>query len=212
MSGEVYNLPITDYAFRKYCDNQRIQKGETTDFISHKLQQIFNQSDLFLRVGLSRRYKDVYWLLISGLYTFPDYRKQDYRERVFKRDFEDKVSILLNDSDGNNRAKAAYLLGESKNPAFVEVLCSATKDSDGNVRRLAASALGKIRDDRAIDALICLLHDSKPQVRQYAIKALGEIGSEKAIPELTKIRDDPIPYIKIAIETAIAKIKYSNKT
>lgn len=78
MSGEVYNLPITDYAFRKYCDSQRLQKGETTDFIRHKLQQIFNQSDLFLRVGLSRRYKDAYWLLISGLYTFPDYRKQDY--------------------------------------------------------------------------------------------------------------------------------------
>ncbi len=223
VSRDVYNLPIVDCVFRKYCDNQRIQKGKTTDVISHELQRILNQSEVFLRVGLTRLYKDVYWLQVSGVHAFPDYRNQDHEKRVSEllcqqneNPFEEPklkntIFILLNDSNGSNRANAAYLLGESKNPIFVEVLCSATKDPDGNVRRLAASALGKIGDHRAIDALIGLLYDSKPQVRQYAIKALGDIGDEKAIPELMKIKDDIIPYIRMATEATITKIKQTKE-
>lgn len=221
MSGDVYNLPITDCAFKKYCDNQRIQKGKTTDVICHELQRILNQSEVFLRVGLTRLYKDVYWLQVSGVHAFPDYREKYHEKRVSEPfdkqtkdtpediDFKNTVSVLLNDFSGSKRAHAAYLLGESRNPMVVEILCNATKDSDVNVRRLAASALGKMRANRATDALIGLLYDHNPQVRQYAVKALGEIGDEKALPELMKFEDDAIPYIKKAIDTAIEKIKKS---
>ncbi len=139
MSGDVYNLPITDCAFRKYCDNQRIQKGKTTDVISHELQRILNQSEVFLRVGLTRLYKDVYWLQVSGVHAFPDYREKDHEKRVSEPfdkqskdtsediDFKNTVSVLLNDFSGSKRAHAAYLLGEGRNPMVVEILCNAKK-------------------------------------------------------------------------------------
>ena len=125
------------------------------------------------------------------------------------KNFENIASTLLSDSNGNNRAKAAHVIGESGNPSFVEILCIATEDSDGNVRRMAASALGKIKDHRAIDALTNLLYDNKPQVRQYAIKALGNIGNEKSISKLEELEGDSIPYINTAIKIAIGKIKQS---
>ena len=93
----------------------------------------------------------------------------------------DLANILLNDPEGAKRAHAAYLLGETKDPKYVDVLCDATEDYDGNVRRLSASALGKIGDIRAEDALINLLNDVKPQVRQYSVNALKKIKSKKAI-------------------------------
>lgn len=216
MKGEIYNLPITDFAFRKHCDDQ-ISQGKKIEQINQDLKEIFNYGDLFLRVGLSRRWQEFYWLLVSGVHSFPDYRGIEHESKVEpfdiqnekstrKMNFEKEVEILSNDIDGSNRAHAAYLLGESKNQAFVDILCKATKDPDGNVRRMAASALGKIGDMRAIDALICLLNDNKHQVRQYAIKALGDIGNERAVPELMKFKDDSIPYVKKAIDTAIKNI------
>ena len=216
MNGEIYDLPITDFAFRKHCDDQ-ITQGKKINQINHDLKEIFNCVDLFLRIGLSRRWQEFYWLLVSGVHSFPDYRLTEYESKVEpfdiqnegctqKINFSKNVEILSNDIDGSNRAHAAYLLGESKNPAFVEILCKATKDPDGNVRRMAASALGKIGDKRAIDALICLLYDNKHQVRQYAIKALGDIGDERVVPELLKFKDDSIIYIKKAIDTAIKNI------
>jgi hypothetical protein len=119
---------------------------------------------------------------------------------------DEEVEILSNYKNSSRRAHAVYLLGEYKNPAFIDILCKATKDPNGNVRRMAASALGKIGDMHAIDALICLLNDDKPQVRQYAIKALGDISNERALPELFKFKEDSIPYIKKAVDTAIKKI------
>lgn len=216
MKDEIYDLPITDLAFRKHCDDQ-ISQGKKIDQINQDLKERFNYGDLFLRVGLSRRWQEFYWLLVSGVHSFPDYRGIEHESKVEpfdiqnekstqKMNFDKEVERLSNDIDGSNRAHAAYLLGESKNQAFVDILCKATKDPDGNVRRMAASALGKIGDMRAIDALICLLNDNKHQVRQYAIKALGDIGDERAVPELMKFKDDSILYVKKAIDTAIKNI------
>ena len=217
-TGEIYDLPVTDLAFREYCDSQRVQ-GCATDTISAKLQRRLSQSEVFIRVGLTRPFAKMYnrcYLQVSGVHAFPDYR-EDYYERAstFELsedvDYRNIISTLLNDSDGNNRAKAAYLLGETRNPLFVEVLCKATKDPDGNVRRLAASALGKIKDPRAIESLTNLLADAKPQVRQYAIKALGDIGDQRAMTKLRKFEEAPISYIRRAVKSAIAKIHHPNK-
>jgi len=196
---EIYDLPVTDLAFREYCDSQRVQ-GYTTDTISAKLRRRLSQSEVFLRVGLTRPFARMYnrcYLQVSGIHAFPDYREYYERTGTFELsediDYKSTISTLLNDSDGGNRAKAAYLLGETKNPSFVEALCKATKDSDGNVRRLAASALGKIKDPQAIESLTNLLTDAKPQVRQYAIKALGDIGNERTMPKLREFDEVPIP-------------------
>jgi len=108
MNGKVYNnLPITDCAFRKHCDNQRFQ-GKKIGQINHELKEIFNQCDLFLRVGLSRRWQGFYWLLVSGVYSFPDYMGKEYENKVQpfdiqnnsctqKMDFDKEVEILSND-------------------------------------------------------------------------------------------------------------------
>mgnify|MGYP002345460167 CR=1 FL=1 len=93
----------------------------------------------------------------------------------------EQVFILLNDIDSRNRAHAAFLLGETKDKQFVDVLCKATLDKEPNVRRLSASALGKIGDPKSKNALLKLLTDPKPQVRQYSAKALGKIGSKNQI-------------------------------
>ena len=106
------------------------------------------------------------------------HRNPNEEESIKTQNNNDIISTLENDRDSKNRAHAAYLLGETGNPEYVDVLCKATEDIDGNVRRLSASALGKIGDKRAKNALIKLLKDEKPQVRQYALKALGKIASK----------------------------------
>ena len=82
MSEEIYNLQVTDCAFREYCDTQRIQIGKNPGSIKDELRRKLNQSDLFLRVGLTRLFKGVHWLQASGLYAFPDYREKDYQKKV----------------------------------------------------------------------------------------------------------------------------------
>ncbi|VUT28177.1 MAG: putative ATP-dependent RNA helicase [Candidatus Syntrophoarchaeum sp. GoM_oil] len=82
MGGEVYGLPVTDCAFRDYCDVQRIQIGKNIGSISRELPHRLNQSDLFLRIGLTRLFEGVHWLQISGLYAFPDYKEEDCGNKV----------------------------------------------------------------------------------------------------------------------------------
>lgn len=72
-----YDLPVTDCAFRRYCDEQRIQKQRSVGFIGAELQRRFNQIDVFLRVGLARPFERMHnrcYLQVSGIHTFPDYR------------------------------------------------------------------------------------------------------------------------------------------
>lgn len=123
-----------------------------------------------------------------------------------KSEFIDLYNTLLNDHDANERAHAAFLMGESGNTQYVEVLCNATRDEDPNVRRLTASALDKMADERAENNLINLLEDSMPQTRQYAANALGKIKSFKALIPLKRLRSDPVQYVKHAAEKAISKI------
>ena len=214
---EIYDLPITDLAFREYCDSRRVQ-GEATDVTSARLKRTLSQSCVFIRVGLTRPFARMYnrcYLQVSGIHAFPGYAEYCERTGIFELpgdiDYKSTMSTLLNDPHGSNRAKAAYLLGETKNPLFIEVLCRATKDPDANVRRLAASALGKIKDPRAIESLASLLADARPQVRQYAIKALADIRDERAVPKLKRLEADPISYIRRAVKVAITKIHHANK-
>jgi hypothetical protein len=75
-AGGTYNLPITDCAFRNYCDKKRIEKHKNPNLIAAQLQSELNKNKPYLRVGLTRLFQGVNWLQISGLYTFPDYRNK----------------------------------------------------------------------------------------------------------------------------------------
>ena len=72
---EIYDLPITDLAFREYCDSQRVQ-GHATDIISAELKRRLSQSYVFIRVGLTRPFERMYnrcYLQVSGIHAFPGY-------------------------------------------------------------------------------------------------------------------------------------------
>jgi len=127
-----------------------------------------------------------------------------------KVDNLDLQNILLNDPEGAKRAHIAYLLGETKDPKYIDVLCEATKDKDGNVRRLSASALGKIGNIRAEDALIKLLKDPKPQVRQYTVKALRKIKSEKAVEHIRNMKYDKNRYVVKEVEEVSSNLNDTN--
>lgn len=76
-SRDQYDLPITDYAFYKYY-HDNLQKDINSYEINQHITSLFNKSDLYFRVGLSRvgnGFKNHY-LLITGIYSFPYYKKQ----------------------------------------------------------------------------------------------------------------------------------------
>jgi ATP-dependent DNA helicase RecQ len=105
MSGEIYDLPVTDCAFRKYCDAQRIQVGKDMDSISDELQQRLNDSDVYLRVGLTRVFEDKHWLQISGVHVFSDHQKAnlqvvDNAKKIVTRGNAEKLILDLLRSAG----------------------------------------------------------------------------------------------------------------
>jgi hypothetical protein len=64
-------FPITDLGFYDYA--RRMQDSRALPGLNH---EIARQEEVFLRIGLSRRYtnskgKDGYWLQANGIYTFP---------------------------------------------------------------------------------------------------------------------------------------------
>lgn len=66
-------LSVTDLGFFEHVGDaakRRMTASAATTFIR-------SQKELYLRIGLSRRYKvdsrDGYWAQINGIYTFPDY-------------------------------------------------------------------------------------------------------------------------------------------
>lgn len=127
--------------------------------------------------------------------------------KVSENNNDDIVYQLKHSTRSEKRAHAAYLMGESRDPAYIPHLCEAVHDANGNVRRLSASALGKIKNPNGLDALISLLDDDKHQVRQYAAKSLGMIGDVRALPYLLKTSQDPVYYVKDSAQNAIKKIR-----
>ncbi|GAB6056509.1 hypothetical protein JCM15415_18250 [Methanobacterium movens] len=69
---ETFNLPVTDLAFRDYF-NKKLENGYSSGYIADELLDKFEKNDSFLRLGLTRKFKDVYWIQITGAYTFPYY-------------------------------------------------------------------------------------------------------------------------------------------
>lgn len=69
-------LPITDLGFYDHVGNSATRTATTDKMNSF----IAGQDELYLRIGLSRIYKNPkgvegYWLQVNGIYTFPDFRR-----------------------------------------------------------------------------------------------------------------------------------------
>jgi hypothetical protein len=73
-SGNAYDLPVVDLAFRYYLD--QLRGSMSAQLASHDLTACLRKRDAYLRVGLARHW-DLYpercYLQITGVHTFPDY-------------------------------------------------------------------------------------------------------------------------------------------
>lgn len=79
-SNQVYKqIPITDLSLRYYIEYLRVHKHYSPPRIRELLESKFNQSEVWLRLGLTRPYQksdtDEKWcyIQVTGIYTFPDY-------------------------------------------------------------------------------------------------------------------------------------------
>ena len=77
---QVYKqIPITDLSLRYYIEYLRVHKRYHPRRIRALLEHQFNESEVWLRLGLTRPYQksdtDQKWCYIqaTGIYTFPDY-------------------------------------------------------------------------------------------------------------------------------------------
>jgi hypothetical protein len=71
---------VTDLSLRYYVDALRETQHLDCNEIGHRLIQAFQQSRVFLRIGLARNWhpdrdqpQNRCYLQITGVYTFPDY-------------------------------------------------------------------------------------------------------------------------------------------
>jgi hypothetical protein len=79
INGDIYDLKITDYLFNNYYNIQIMDKRLSPEIISKYFLSRFNKSEVFLRVGLARPFEkknNRCYLQVSGIHTFPDYRKE----------------------------------------------------------------------------------------------------------------------------------------
>jgi hypothetical protein len=75
-SGQYYDLPVTDLAFRSYLDYLRDWRAVPPMSVAHRLTTILQKNPVFLRIGLARgweRHPDRCYVQITGVYSFPDY-------------------------------------------------------------------------------------------------------------------------------------------
>ena len=81
------------------------------------------------------------------------------------------VNLISDNTKGQNaRWCAAYVLGETKDTAGVEVLVKALEDESSSVSLQAAQALGQIGDTRALKPLLSALKSN--HIRSEAVEAL----------------------------------------
>lgn len=75
--SEHFDLPVTDLAFRAFCDTRRTRHGHSRNRISSWLIRYLRENETFFRIGLAREWEEkrpgCCYLQITGVYTFPDY-------------------------------------------------------------------------------------------------------------------------------------------
>ena len=81
------------------------------------------------------------------------------------------------------RGDAIRLLGETKDPKYVDLYLSALNDQSYNVIDNAAGALALTKDARAYDALVKLTNTQswKGRIQSAGLEALSELGDKRAL-------------------------------
>jgi HEAT repeat protein len=89
------------------------------------------------------------------------------------------VEGMTKDTSAPERALAALLLGQDKNPAAIDDLAAALDDKNPLVRIAAARALGGYRDRRLVSKLEPLLDDKQNAVQYMAAASIVRLTAVK---------------------------------
>jgi HEAT repeat protein len=103
----------------------------------------------------------------------------------------DLLAVVSDQSAGEARATACWLLGRMNDSRALPPLTAALYDPDPRIRAEAARALGSLDHPEAVPALIAVLEsDADADTRMAAAYALGLLGDPRAIdPLLAKLAD-----------------------
>lgn len=127
-------------------------------------------------------------------------------------DFIERLVWALRHPEPTVAPRAAWILGERRDPRAVEPLLSLIERSkDLGVLEEATVALGKIGDSRALPALQHLLVHSYVSVRERAAWALGRIGDPGAIPALRQALADTSQAVRSAAQSALERWESPNR-
>jgi HEAT repeat protein len=101
------------------------------------------------------------------------------------------VAILNDRSAGEDRARACWLLGQTRDERALRPLAAALRDPGRRLRGEAARALGELGSTLAVPELIVALQAGPdPDTRMFAAYALGLLGDHRAVdPLLARLAD-----------------------
>jgi HEAT repeat protein len=107
------------------------------------------------------------------------------------------------------RARAAEILGMSKDRSAIPALLDALKDQYFTVRASAALALGNIGDARVIHSLLPLLKDTDDKVRSAACIAIAKFRDPSTFDDITNVLlDDPMIEVRQSAVRALGDTKH----
>ena len=122
------------------------------------------------------------------------------------REYSQKMLALSDDPVREVRITLIELLGNSRNPEFIEPLVRALEDSDDWVKARAIESLGNLETDQVVPELTAQLEAENPLVAIKAIEALAKIGGEAAFSAILSVLEAGNPDLQGPAEEALATI------
>ncbi|HEX9793680.1 MAG TPA: PVC-type heme-binding CxxCH protein [Planctomycetota bacterium] len=117
------------------------------------------------------------------------------------------LELLLTDPDGEVRAQAAKLLGETRAEQGAAALHALLADEQPRVRYFAALALGRLGDRTAVEPLAELLRENADRdrfLRHAGVTGLAWIGDRAA---LLALHDDPSASVRLGAVLALRRLR-----
>jgi len=119
----------------------------------------------------------------------------------------DTLLQALNSKNKEERHKAIFALGATRNRKAIEPLLSMLKDPDEEIRERALMVLSWIPDPRSIKPLIEIVRNEESTLlRSSATSALGQMGNYAVTTLIDALKDDN-KYVRHAAAKALGDIK-----
>jgi HEAT repeat protein len=104
----------------------------------------------------------------------------DIVARQARSDYVEKLIAALRHPEPTTPIRAAWILGERREPVAVEPLCRLVRESrDAFIVESVVEALGKIGDAHALTVIESATRHPSPRVRNAAKKALAQLRRTK---------------------------------